>query len=170
MNPDTPRTDASRLAEAEDLIKRGHDGWQKAEEEVAKLNHQLLKTESDLLQSQDINSFLDVEFRIACKRAERAEAEVERLLERAENAEADLIRTQIEMQLEIDKAEAEVERLKKELADWAYGTRAKREQERAEKAEAEVERLKEQLESTKLLAVKFWNVLEENGFKIELPK
>jgi hypothetical protein len=90
--------------------------------------------------------------------------------EARQNAEADLIRTQIEMQLEIDKAEAEVERLKKELADWAYGTRAKREQERAEKAEAEVERLKEQLESTKLLAVKFWNVLEENGFKIELPK
>jgi hypothetical protein len=47
--------------------------------EVAKLNHQLLKTESDLLQSQDINSFLDTEFRIACKRAEKAEAEVERL-------------------------------------------------------------------------------------------
>jgi hypothetical protein len=45
--------------------------------EVAKLNHQLLKTESDLLQSQDINSFLDTEFRIACKRAEKAEAESE---------------------------------------------------------------------------------------------
>jgi chromosome segregation ATPase len=43
--------------------------------EVAKLNHQLIKTESDLLQSQDINSFLDTEFRIACKRAEKAEAE-----------------------------------------------------------------------------------------------
>ncbi|OBQ44528.1 MAG: hypothetical protein AN484_06475 [Aphanizomenon flos-aquae WA102] len=136
----------SRLAEAEDLIKRGHDGWQKAQAEVkeirnalgdkgqrthkellelaskashwrewkekyidlrnahiaegqdpagtiwehadkiqqelkaskadvAKLNHQLIKTESDLLQSQDINSFLDTEFRIACKRAEKAEAE-----------------------------------------------------------------------------------------------
>jgi hypothetical protein len=47
------------------------------EDEVAKLNHQLLKTESDLLQSQDINSFLDTEFRIACKRAEKAEAESE---------------------------------------------------------------------------------------------
>ena len=34
----------------------------------------------------------------------------------------------------------------------------------------EVERLREQLESTKLLALKFWKVLEENGFKIELPK
>jgi hypothetical protein len=42
--------------------------------------------------------------------------------------------------------------------------------EKLQKARAEVERLKEQLESTKLLAVKFWNVLEENGFKIELPK
>jgi septal ring factor EnvC (AmiA/AmiB activator) len=50
-----------------------------AKAEIAKLNHQLLKTESDLLQSQDINSFLDAEFRIACKRAEKAEEEVERL-------------------------------------------------------------------------------------------
>jgi hypothetical protein len=37
-------------------------------------------------------------------------------------------------------------------------------------SKAEVERLREQLESTKLLALKFWKVLEENGFKIELPK
>jgi septal ring factor EnvC (AmiA/AmiB activator) len=55
------------------------DHINKLEADVAKLNHQLLKTENDLLQSQDINSFLDAEFRIACKRAERAEAEVERL-------------------------------------------------------------------------------------------
>ena len=38
-------------------------------------------------------------------------------------------------------SEAEVERLTKELAAWDYGTRAKREQARANKAEAEVERL-----------------------------
>ena len=37
-------------------------------------------------------------------------------------------------------------------------------------SKAEVERLKEQLESTKHLAVKFWKVLEENGFKMELTK
>ena len=37
-------------------------------------------------------------------------------------------------------------------------------------SQAEVERLKEQLESTKLLALKFWKVLEENGFKMELTK
>jgi hypothetical protein len=55
------------------------DHINKLEADVAKLNHQLLKTENDLLQSQDINSFLDTEFRIACKRAEKAEAEVERL-------------------------------------------------------------------------------------------
>ena len=59
--------------------KREQEARKKAEAEVAKLNHQLLKTESDLLQSQDINSFLDTEFRIACKRAEKAEVEVERL-------------------------------------------------------------------------------------------
>jgi DNA repair ATPase RecN len=35
----------SRLAEAEDLIKRGHDGWQKAEAEVERLKILL----SDLL-------------------------------------------------------------------------------------------------------------------------
>ena len=56
-------------------VKRIAKERNKAEAEVAKLNHQLLKTESDLLQSQDINSFLDTEFRIACKRAEKAEAE-----------------------------------------------------------------------------------------------
>jgi hypothetical protein len=44
-------------------------------------------------------------------------------------------------------SKAEVERLKKELADWDYGTRAKREQERAERAEAEVERLRDALDT-----------------------
>ena len=52
-----------------------------------------------------------------------------------------------------------------ELFDAAMALR-----ERAEKAEAEVERLKEQLDSTKQLALKFWKVLEENGFKMELQK
>lgn len=55
------------------------DRIKELEAEVEMLNHQLLKNESDLLQSQDINSFLDTEFRIACKRAEKAEAEVEEL-------------------------------------------------------------------------------------------
>jgi len=48
----------------------------KSQAEVAKLNHLLLKTESDLLQSQDINSYLDIELRIACKLADKAEADV----------------------------------------------------------------------------------------------
>jgi hypothetical protein len=39
------------------------------------------------------------------------------------------------------KAEAEVERLKRELAMWDYGTRVKRERARAEKAEAKAEKL-----------------------------
>jgi peptidoglycan hydrolase CwlO-like protein len=42
------------------------------------------------------------------------------------------------LQKEIKETKAEVERLKKELADWDYGTRAEREQKRAEKAEAEL--------------------------------
>ena len=76
--------------------------------EVAKLNHQLIKTESDLLQSQDINSFLDAEFRIACKRAEKAEAESESR------------RQSLAFALnEIKKAEAEVERLRSILKDHA---------------------------------------------------
>jgi chromosome segregation ATPase len=78
--------------------------------EVAKLNHQLLKTESDLLQSQDINSFLDTEFRIACKRAEKAESEVERL----DHLLADASETN-------HKLAAEVERLKEELELAVYG-------------------------------------------------
>jgi thymidylate kinase len=125
MNPttDTPRTvSAMSLKKNEELSEKDclvYENYVHAEvcaqierelnaskAEVAKLNHQLLKTESDLLQSQDISSFLDSEFRIACKRAE--------------------------------------------------------------KAEAEVERLKEQLESTQNLCFKFWSVLEENGFELEI--
>ena len=103
MTTDTPRTDASlnthsminrqkwcdKCGGFVESIYAGNpmfcrcdpkvDHINKLEADVAKLNHQLLKTENDLLQSQDINSFLDAEFRIACKRAEKAEAEVERL-------------------------------------------------------------------------------------------
>jgi regulator of replication initiation timing len=43
------------------------------------------------------------------------------------------------LQRENTALKAEVERLRNELSDWDYGTRAKREQERAEKAEAESE-------------------------------
>jgi hypothetical protein len=89
MNPDTPRTDAIEFRhcppQPKELLKKHQDAYSLSRElerelnasqaEVAKLNHQLLKTESHLLQSQDINSFLDTEFRIACKRAEKAEAE-----------------------------------------------------------------------------------------------
>jgi F0F1-type ATP synthase membrane subunit b/b' len=50
---------------------------------------------------------------------------------------------------------------------WEHADKLQKE---LKETKAEVERLKEQLESTKLLALKFWKVLEENGFKIELPK
>ncbi len=99
MTTDTPRTDASlnthsminrqkwcdKCGGFVESIYAGNpmfcrcdpkvDHINKLEADVAKLNHQLLKTENDLLQSQDINSLLDIEFRIACKRAEKAEAE-----------------------------------------------------------------------------------------------
>jgi hypothetical protein len=35
-------------------------------------------------------------------------------------------------------------------------------------SQAEVERLKEQLESTQNLCLKFWSVLEEHGFELEI--
>jgi hypothetical protein len=81
MTTDAPRTDAAKVDKcgmtfvslefAQELERE----LNASQAEVAKLNHQLLKTESDLIQSQDINSFLDTEFRIACKRADKAEAE-----------------------------------------------------------------------------------------------
>jgi len=70
---------------AHEVLEVASDQMHKLEAEIAKLNHQLLKTESDLIQSQDINSFLDAEFRIACKRAEKAEAEVKSLTKALES-------------------------------------------------------------------------------------
>jgi hypothetical protein len=119
MNPetDTPRTEAmpsnqSMLTAQSDPVKlyqqlckvtvdfgkaldacvEYQDQLAASKAEVAKLNHQLLKTESDLLQSQDINSFLDTEFRIACKRAEKAEAEIGKLCRELAEARALIIK------------------------------------------------------------------------------
>ena len=64
------------------MLKKHEDSYalsRQLERELAVSLENQVKTESDLLQSQDINAFLDTEFRIACKRAEKAEAEVERL-------------------------------------------------------------------------------------------
>lgn len=66
---------------------------------------------------------------------------------------------QLERELTEAKAEVEFWKAKAHEAEFHEG-----------KHEAEVERLREQLESTKQLALKFWKVLEENGFKLELPK
>jgi exonuclease VII large subunit len=55
----------------------------------------------------------------------------------------ELLQTSQQLERELAASQAEVERLKKELDAWDYGTRAKREQEARKKAEAEVERLKE---------------------------
>jgi hypothetical protein len=52
-----------------------------------------------------------------------------------------------ELEREFNASKAEVERLKKELDAWDYGTRAEREQKRAEKAEAEIERLRSVMRS-----------------------
>jgi hypothetical protein len=107
MTTDTPRTDAASFSSRDPLqllqtSQQLERELNASKAEVAKLNHQLLKTESDLLQSQDINSFLDVEFRIACNRAGKAEAESESR------------RQSLAFALnEIKKSEAEVERLTK---------------------------------------------------------
>lgn len=53
-----------------------------------------------------------------------------------------IIENSRQLERELAESKAEVDRLKKELSAWDYGTRAKREQERAKKAEAEVERLR----------------------------
>ena len=97
MAIDTPRTDAYARhwpSETEcvpsTIARQLERELAEAKAEVERLNHQLLKTESDLLQSQDINSFLDTEFRIACKRAEKAEAEVERLTKKLSITEDEL--------------------------------------------------------------------------------
>jgi predicted nucleic acid-binding Zn-ribbon protein len=91
MTPtDTPRTDAETYVwqngeenpfVQKEFARQLERDLAASQAEVAKLNHQLLKTESDLLQSQDINSFLDTEFRIACKRAEKAEEELAEIKE-----------------------------------------------------------------------------------------
>jgi exonuclease VII large subunit len=59
----------------------------------------------------------------------------------------ELMMTSQQLERELNASKAEVERLKKELADWDYGTRAEREQKRAEKAEAEIERLRSVMRS-----------------------
>jgi hypothetical protein len=58
-----------------------------------------------------------------------------------------LVRSNICYANQNSQLKAEVERLKKELDAWDYGTRAKREQEARKKAEAEVESLREKLDT-----------------------
>jgi predicted RNase H-like nuclease (RuvC/YqgF family) len=70
------------------------------------------------------------------------------------------------LEMQLAASQQELERLKKELAAWDYGTRAKREQERAEKAEAEVERLKLLLSDLLILTEKnYWNSHNYNQIK-----
>ena len=165
------------------LVMSLTDRSEKAEAEVAKLNHQLLKAENDLLQSQDINSFLDTEFRIACKRAERAEAEVEML----DHLLAYASETNHKLQAEVLVLKKQVAALRSEKdaclagngyyankivilrAELCHQTEVSNIwKKRAERAEAKTERLKEQLESTQNLCLKFWSVLEEHGFELEI--
>jgi hypothetical protein len=48
---------------------------------------------------------------------------------------------------------------------WEHADKLQRE---LAASKAEVERLKEQLESTQNLCLKFWSVLEEHGFELEI--
>jgi chromosome segregation ATPase len=199
MNPDTPRTDAAR--------ERYYDGktsdWvhyticrmieqelAASKAEAAKLNHQLLKTESDLLQSQDINSFLDTEFRIACKQAEKAEAqsesrrqslafalneikkveaEVERLnniLENTRMSRDTMIEDRNLLDQELAASKAEVARLQKELDATCNAEELRQERETRKKAEAEIERLKGLLSDLLILTEKnYWNSRDYNQIK-----
>lgn len=91
---DTPRTDAYNNS----LGVVPAEFARELERELTTSLKNQLKTESDLLQSQDINSFLDTEFRIACKRAEKAEAEVE--FWKAKAYEAEESESKLEAELE----------------------------------------------------------------------
>ncbi len=63
MNPDTQTNEVARLTkrmqEAETLIKRGHDGWKKAEAEVERLklllSDLLILTEKNYWNSHNYN-------------------------------------------------------------------------------------------------------------------
>ena len=68
-----------------------------------------------------------------------------------------------ELEQELAASKAEVERLTKELADWDYGTRAKREQDARKKAEAEVERLGKLLFETRSLLTEFFDCVDIGG-------
>ena len=93
------------------------------------------------------------------RRAEKAEAEVAELTSLILDLELLQTSQQLERELAASKAEVEFWKAKAYEAEFYEA-----------KHKAEVERLNEQLESTKQLALKFWKVLEENGFKLELPK
>ena len=80
----------SRLAEAEDLIKRGHNGWQKAEAEVAARDEELREVRELLYERHK-------DVLVTDERAEKAEYELAELWSRFDK----------QMQ-----AEAEVERLR----------------------------------------------------------
>jgi phosphopentomutase len=168
---DTPRTDAQYENNTSDYQRRlvSEDLERKLAAEIAnrkkccrdgnQISDELFDTQLKLKASQDINSFLDTEFRIACKRAEKAEEEL---------AEIKETYASIVQQPHFDEREVhcscvpalreEVERLNRELAAWDYGTRAEREQEARKKAEAEVERLKILLSDLLILTEKnYWN-------------
>lgn len=152
MTTDTPRTDA-----AEPQLHSNVGGWVRAD------FARELERELEELQQQKRNciEILDDD----AKEIAELKAEVERLTKRPFGCKCETLRERavgdgcdecnktlaIEMlRDERDELEAEVERLTKELDAWDYGTRAKREQARAEKAEAEVERLQSIIRTYKI--------------------
>ena len=94
--------------------------------------------------TSDFARQLERELAVSLENQCKAQAEVERLNNTLENtriSRATIIEDRNLLDQELAASKAEVERLKKELDAWDYGTRAKREQEARKKAEAEVERL-----------------------------
>jgi chromosome segregation ATPase len=127
---DTPRTDAARLKLGQELERE----LKASKAEVARLQNELDATcnAEELRQERETR-----------KRAEAEVARLNNILENTRMSRDTMIEDRNLLDQELAASQAEVERLKKELAAWDYGTRAEREQKRAEKAEAEVERLKE---------------------------
>jgi chromosome segregation ATPase len=73
-----------RMQEAETLIKRGHDGWKKAEAEVARLNNTLENTRISRDTMIEDRNLLDQELAASKAEVERLRSQLNRAVEIAE--------------------------------------------------------------------------------------
>jgi colicin import membrane protein len=148
---DTPRTDAARLKLGQELERE----LKASKAEVARLQNELDATcnAEELRQERETR-----------KRAEAEVARLNNILENTRMSRDTMIEDRNLLDQELAASQAEVERLKRELDAWDYGTRAKREQEARKKAEAEVERLRSQLARSVEIAETACKYLDTGGW------